>query len=413
VALFQYSEKEVMDVKKIRIADYNYSLPDERIAKHPLEKRDQSKLLVYKNSRILSDIFKNIDNYLPNNSMLILNNTRVVRARLKFTKATGANIEIFLIEPVEPSDYTLSFSSKAKVTWKCIVGNIKRWKSDDLQLKISGTSTTLTAKMLRRLSEGAEVEFSWNDSSLSFAEIIELCGKVPIPPYLNRDSEDIDSYRYQTIYAQPEGSVAAPTAGLHFTDEVFKKLKGKGIEPSFVTLHVGAGTFKPVTAETIDGHEMHTEHFFVDIKMVEKLWKSNEKVTCVGTTTLRTVESIYWLGVKAAMGLLGSNFFVGQWEPYELDADIKPKDAFKALYDYMRDKGLEALSASTQIIIAPGYTIKSCDILITNFHQPRSTLLLLVAAAVGESWKSIYQYALENDFRFLSYGDSSILFVNK
>lgn len=413
MALFQYSEKEVMDVKKIRIADYNYSLPDERIAKHPLEKRDQSKLLVYKNSRILSDIFKNIDNYLPNNSMLILNNTRVVRARLKFTKATGANIEIFLIEPVEPSDYTLSFSSKAKVTWKCIVGNIKRWKSDDLQLKISGTSTTLTAKMLRRLSEGAEVEFSWNDSSLSFAEIIELCGKVPIPPYLNRDSEDIDSYRYQTIYAQPEGSVAAPTAGLHFTDEVFTKLKGKGIEPSFVTLHVGAGTFKPVTAETIDGHEMHTEHFFVDIKMVEKLWKSNEKVTCVGTTTLRTVESIYWLGVKAAMGLLGSNFFVGQWEPYELDADIKPKDAFKALYDYMRDKGLEALSASTQIIIAPGYTIKSCDILITNFHQPRSTLLLLVAAAVGESWKSIYQYALENDFRFLSYGDSSILFVNK
>lgn len=402
-----------MDVKKIRIAEYDYNLPDERIAKHPLEQRDQSKLLVYKDSKITSDFFKNIDSYLPSNSLLILNNTRVVRARLKFTKDTGASIEIFLIEPLEPSDYSLSFSSKKKVTWKCIVGNIKRWKSDTLTLKINSTPHFLTARMIKRLGEGAEIEFSWTDNSLSFAEIIEQCGKVPIPPYLNRDSEEIDSYRYQTIYAKPEGSVAAPTAGLHFTDNVFSKLKAKGIEPSFVTLHVGAGTFKPVTAETIDCHEMHTEHFFVDIKMVERLWKNTEKVTCVGTTTLRTVESIYWLGVKAAKGLLGSNYFVGQWEPYKLDADIIPKDAFKALYNYMRDKGLEALSASTQIIIAPGYAIKSCDILITNFHQPRSTLLLLVAAAVGKSWKSIYQYALENDFRFLSYGDSSILFVNK
>jgi S-adenosylmethionine:tRNA ribosyltransferase-isomerase len=402
-----------MEVKKISITEFDYELPDSSIAKHPLVERDHSKLLIYKNGEIKNDYFYNIAQYLLPKSMLILNNTKVVRARLKFRKESGATIEVFLIEPIRPNDYSLSFSSKGNVVWKCIVGNLKRWKHGDLQMTIPSKGGTLTARQHNRLNEGVEVEFLWDNSSLSFAEIVDRCGIVPIPPYLNRESEDIDSYRYQTIYAEPEGSVAAPTAGLHFTPRVFDCLSKIEIKPDYITLHVGAGTFKPVTSDTIESHEMHTEHFFVGIDLVKKLYNNNESVVCVGTTTLRTMESIYWLGVKVMQGKQNGNFNVSQWEPYELDKHIEAKEAYKALYDYMKVNGIGTLSASTQIIIAPGYEIKTCDALVTNFHQPRSTLLLLVAAAIGNDWKKAYKYALDNSFRFLSYGDSNLLFVNK
>jgi S-adenosylmethionine:tRNA ribosyltransferase-isomerase len=402
-----------MKVKKISITDYDYELPDSRIAKHPIAERDCSKLLIYQNGEITSDTFHNVAQYITPKSLLILNNTKVVRARLRFKKESGATIEVFLIEPIEPSDYALSFSSKKKVVWKCIVGNLKRWKQGELQMEMEGDGGRLVAKQLSRLSEGVEVEFSWNNSSMSFAEIVEKCGTMPIPPYLNRESEDIDGYRYQTIYAEPEGSVAAPTAGLHFTPKVFKSLGSIHVNPHYITLHVGAGTFKPVTSDTIENHEMHTEHFFVNADLVKKLYHNSEPVVCVGTTTLRTLESLYWLGVKLKLGKLNGNFNISQWEPYELDLQVDVGEAYKALYEHMRNNGIETLSASTQIIIAPGYEIKTCDALITNFHQPRSTLLLLVAAAVGNDWKKIYQFALDNNYRFLSYGDSSLLHINK
>jgi len=413
VALLSESGKKKMEVKKISITEFDYELPDSSIAKHPLVERDHSKLLIYKNGEIKNDYFYNIAQYLLPKSMLILNNTKVVRARLKFRKESGATIEVFLIEPIRPNDYSLSFSSKGNVVWKCIVGNLKRWKHGDLQMTIPSKGGTLTARQHNRLNEGVEVEFLWDNSSLSFAEIVDRCGIVPIPPYLNRESEDIDSYRYQTIYAEPEGSVAAPTAGLHFTPRVFDCLSKIEIKPDYITLHVGAGTFKPVTSDTIESHEMHTEHFFVGIDLVKKLYNNNESVVCVGTTTLRTMESIYWLGVKVMQGKQNGNFNVSQWEPYELDKHIEANEAYKALYDYMKGNGIGTLSASTQIIIAPGYEIKTCDALVTNFHQPRSTLLLLVAAAIGNDWKKAYKYALDNSFRFLSYGDSNLLFVNK
>ncbi|HDP74850.1 MAG TPA: S-adenosylmethionine:tRNA ribosyltransferase-isomerase [Bacteroidales bacterium] len=402
-----------MKVKKISITAYDYELPDSRIAKHPLAERDCSKLLIYQNGEITNDTFHNVAQYITPKSLLILNNTKVVRARLRFKKESGATIEVFLIEPIEPSDYALSFSSKEKVVWKCIVGNLKRWKQGELQMEMVGNGMRLVAKQLNRLSEGVEVEFSWNNSSMSFAEIVEKCGTMPIPPYLNRESEDIDGYRYQTIYAEPEGSVAAPTAGLHFTPKVFENLSRIHVKPHYITLHVGAGTFKPVTSETIENHEMHTEHFFVNVDLVKRLYNNSEPVVCVGTTTLRTLESLYWLGVKLKLGKLNGNFNISQWEPYEFDKQVEAKEAYGVLYKYMKDNDIRTLSASTQIITAPGYEIKTCDALITNFHQPRSTLLLLVAAAVGNDWEKIYQFALDNNYRFLSYGDSSLLHINK
>lgn len=402
-----------MEVKRISITDFDYVLPEERIAKHPLSERDSSKLLIYNKNEIQVDKFYNIAHYLPPKSLLILNNTKVVRARLRFKKESGALIEVFLIEPITPSEYEMSFSSKSSVVWKCIVGNLKRWKQNELQMAIPENGGILTARQIKRLTEGVEVEFSWNNSSLTFAGIVELCGITPIPPYLNRESDDIDTYRYQTIYADPEGSVAAPTAGLHFTPKVFESLSQINIDTHFITLHVGAGTFKPVASATLENHEMHTEHFFVDIETVKKLYQNKEPVVCVGTTTLRAMESIYWLGVKVKEGLLDDSYYVSQWEPYELNSNTMADEAFKALYEYMSEKGISTLTASTQIMIVPGYEIKTCNALITNFHQPRSTLLLLVAAIVGIDWKRIYQYALDSGFRFLSYGDSNLLFVNK
>ena len=399
--------------ENILISDFDYPLPEDRIAKHPLDERDRSKLLLYKDSSIGEDIFNNISDYLPENSLILFNNTKVVQARLLFKRVTGAQIEVFLLEPIAPSDYVLSFSSTTKVLWKCIVGNLKKWKEEVLQIPIPTTSSTLNAKRINNLSEGIEIELSWDDSSLSFARIVELCGNIPIPPYLNRDAESEDKERYQTIYAKPEGSVAAPTAGLHFTDKIFKSLKDKNIDIEYVTLHVGAGTFKPVKANSISEHEMHTEHFIVKKSTIEKLLNHNGKRVVVGTTSLRTLESIYWLGVKAIEDKLNEHLVVSQWESYELSQNISIDDALKALKEFMINRNIEYLSASTQILIVPGYRIRMADALITNYHQPKSTLLLLVAAFIGDDWKKVYNYAMSHDFRFLSYGDSSLLIRNE
>ena len=402
--------KQLFD--NVYISDFDYPLPEDRIAKHPLDERDGSKLLLYKQSSIEEDIFFNVANHLPSKSLLLFNNTKVVQARLLFKKSTGARIEVFLLEPIAPIDYVLSFGSNTKVVWKCLVGNLKRWKDEVLQMPIQDSTTILYAKKIRNLSEGLEVKLFWDDSSLSFARIVELCGKIPIPPYLNRDVESEDKVRYQTIYAKPEGSVAAPTAGLHFTDNVFASLKNKNIDVEYITLHVGAGTFKPVKAENISGHEMHTEHFLVRKSTIEKLLNHKDKKVVVGTTTLRTLESLYWLGVKAFEDKLNEPLFVSQWEPYELSQNIGANDALEALASYMGKRNIDYLSASTQILIIPGYKVRMADALITNYHQPKSTLLLLVAAFIGEDWKKVYSYALSNDFRFLSYGDSSLLMKN-
>jgi len=393
----------------ISISDFEYSLPTDRIASHPLSKRDESKLLIYRDGEIGSDVFKNIGNYLPEGSRLVLNNTKVVSARIIFLKETGATIEVFLLEPVFPADYSVSFSSHEPVVWKCMVGNQKRWKTDTLERTVPQTDTKLKVRKSKKVSDGFEVEFSWTNTDLCFAQVVELCGEVPIPPYLNRQSEEVDKYRYQTIYAQPEGSVAAPTAGLHFTPEVFSNLKKLGITPDYITLHVGAGTFKPVKADVIINHEMHTEHFLADIDLIKGMSECDNFRVVVGTTTLRTLESLYWLGVKASQNQLCPPYFISQWEPYKTKP-ILFKAAFYELWRHMEANGLETLMASTQIIIAPGYNVQTADALVTNFHQPRSTLLLLVSAFIGEQWRDVYAYALRNDFRFLSYGDSSLLF---
>jgi len=399
-------------LESIRISDFDYHLPDEKIAKHPLDERDKSKLLLYKKSSIDEDVFINLAEYLPANSLILFNNTKVVQARLLFKRATGAQIEVFLLEPIIPFDYVISFASTTKVVWKCIVGNLKKWKEVELQMPIPTTTSILSAKRIKNLSEGVEIELSWDDSTLNFARIVELCGNIPIPPYLNRDAEQDDKERYQTIYAKPEGSVAAPTAGLHFTKKVFESLKRKNIDIEYVTLHVGAGTFKPVKADSIKEHEMHTEHFIVKRSTLDKLLKNKGKRIIVGTTSLRTLESIYWLGVKAIEGKLNNQLSVSQWEPYELAQNISVDDSLKALESFMSDQMFDYLSASTQILIVPGYNIRMADALITNYHQPKSTLLLLVAAFIGEDWKEVYNYALSHNFRFLSYGDSSLLMKN-
>lgn len=399
--------------KNICIEDYDYLLDDNRIAKYPLEKRDSSKLLIYKNETISRSTFNLIDNEFESNDLLIYNNTKVIQARLNFFKKSGAKIEVFLLNPVNPTDYQLAFVQTHKSTWNCIVGNIKRWKGDILRIDVPKYDLSLEASMLSRTADGALVNFSWPDKGISFAQIVEEIGQVPIPPYLNRSPEDEDKQRYQTVYANPEGSVAAPTAGLHFTDQILKQILSKGVTFGEVTLHVGAGTFKPVKSDTIGGHEMHTEQIIITRNLVEKLTASKGKICAVGTTSLRTLESLYWLGVK----LLNSyntitEPFVGQWDPYTYNINFSKKESLNAIIRYMDENSLENLSAKTQMIILPGYNFKIVDTLVTNFHQPRSTLLLLVAAFIGENWKQVYQYALDNDFRFLSYGDSSILSIN-
>ncbi|MEE4198324.1 MAG: S-adenosylmethionine:tRNA ribosyltransferase-isomerase [Bacteroidales bacterium] len=395
--------------ENIKIDQYNYTLPDSRIAKYPMEQRDLSKLLIYERGKIKHTTFLNLDHYIQPGETMVFNNTRVIQARLIFYKETGARIEIFCLEPVNPSDYVLAFQQTQKVSWKCIVGNAKKWKQDTLiqNLSVSDKPVELIAR--KKISQGnaREIEFSWDNPEVTFSEIIDSAGKTPIPPYLNRDSEKIDRERYQTVYSKQKGSVAAPTAGLHFTQRVLNQLHSKNVHLDEITLHVGAGTFTPVKAETIDHHEMHTEHFLVNRSTLLNLLNA-QHITVVGTTSVRTLETIYWLGVKLAM--TGKpELKMNQWEVYDLPHNFTKQEALEALLNFMDKQHLETIHASTQIMIAPGYSFKMTDGLITNFHQPQSTLLLLIAAFIGDDWKRVYHYALQNDFRFLSYGDSSIL----
>lgn len=422
-----------MDTKHIKISDYNYDLPDERIAKFPIAQRDHSKLLVYKHGEVSDDVFHHLPIYLPQGALMIFNNTKVIQARLHFRKETGALIEVFLMEPAEPTDYELMFQTTGHCSWLCMIGNLKKWKEGSLKrdFEIKGNKLTLSATMRRGDALGSEaqemvakgggtnywVDFDWDNEKVSFAEILEAVGELPIPPYLNRKTEESDKTTYQTVYSKIKGSVAAPTAGLHFTDAVLKDLDAHGIDREEVTLHVGAGTFKPVKSLEIEGHQMHTEYIVVHRRSLEKLIKHECRVIAVGTTSVRTIESLYYMGVHLLKHPEANeeDLHVKQWDPYELSEDgnlvdgITPMQAIQAIIDYLDRNGLEALHSSTQIIIAPGYQYKIVKMLVTNFHQPQSTLLLLVSAFLKGDWKKVYDYALSHDFRFLSYGDSSLL----
>lgn len=403
------------EASQININDYNYSLPDEKIAKYPLEKRDASKLLVMKDKAISQDVFKNVCNYIPANSLIVFNNTKVIKARLHFTKDTGSKIEIFCLEPVNPIDYSLSLSSNNTCSWKCLVGNNKKWKSGKLtkHIKINDISFTLFVSKIATLGNAFEVLFEWDNNDIIMSEILEAFGNIPIPPYLNRESESIDNSRYQTIYSKLQGSVAAPTAGLHFSDAVFNSFKDKKIEPESVTLHVGAGTFQPVKADYISEHEMHTEHFIITKHNIEQLIKYYGNITVVGTTTARTLESFYQVAIQVFKNpnKTDNNFSITQWEAYYKNVGIpETTELLKKTLSWMNLNNFEQLNCSTQIMIIPGYTFNFTDRLITNFHQPKSTLLLLLSAFIGDEWKNVYDFALENNFRFLSYGDSSIFF---
>lgn len=402
------------DPKNITIQEYTYQLPDEKIALYPLQERDVSKLLIYKDGLITEDIYKNIQQHLPVNSLLVFNNSKVIQARILFTKPTGGQIEIFCLEPYEANnEYSSIMSKKERVRWKCMIGGAGKWKEKFLTQDFGNGKIELKAELVEKLPDAFVVEFSWQPAHLTFAEVIEQAGDIPLPPYIKRKTEQADKERYQTIYAAHDGSVAAPTAGLHFTEHVFSGLKDKNISSAFVTLHVGAGTFKPVKAASMQQHEMHAEWIDVNIQTIENLLANlNNTIVAVGTTSLRTIESIYWLGVKVLLYPEAEQLQLTQWEVYdELDKGIKPADALNALLTWLRNKKVNNLFTSTQILIAPGYKFKIAKAIVTNFHQPNSTLLLLVAAAVGENWKNIYSYALENNFRFLSYGDGSLLFI--
>ncbi len=404
----------MLQAKKIDIEEYNYLLPDEKIAKFPLEKRDDSKLLLYKNNSITQSSFKNITDYLPENALMVFNNTKVIQARLHFQKATGARIEVFCLEPHEPSDYILAFQANQKCVWKCMVGNAKKWKEETIvkNFAITDQSVLLTAKKISSAGNTYLIEFSWNNPSITFAGILENAGELPIPPYLHRETCEQDKKTYQTVYSKIKGSVAAPTAGLHFTDEVFQSLKKKKIDCEEVTLHVGAGTFQPVKSKTIDGHEMHTEFFSVRKETIILLKKSLSNIIAVGTTSVRTLESLYYVGLLLQENpeMPAGKLKVTQWMPYEKPGTLSVNDSLQQILNYLEKNNLEILNAETQIMIVPGYKFKIVKGIVTNFHQPQSTLLLLISAFVGEKWKEIYDYALEKDFRFLSYGDSSLLF---
>ena len=396
----------------LSISDFNYPLPDERIAKYPLAERDQSKLLVYNNGYISEDVFRNLAAYLDSDSVIVTNNTKVIRARMEFFKDSGARIEVFCLEPHEPAEYSSMFSQTGSCVWLCYVGNSKQWKSGPITKQIGNgeKSAILSISRVGTDRDAQLIRFEWDNPNVAFGEIVDWAGQIPIPPYLNRKSEAIDDVRYQTIYSAEKGSVAAPTAGLHFTQAVFDSLQVKGIEHLNVTLHVGAGTFKPVQTETIGEHPMHIEHFVLSDEILKPLCDNKKKVVAVGTTTVRTLESMYWMGVKAKLGL-ERPLDLGQWEAYSLPDTVSVADAFAALLDLLHHSGHEELTASTCIMIAPGYQYKVVDNLITNFHQPQSTLLLLVSALIGDNWHRVYDYALAHDFRFLSYGDSCLLKV--
>lgn len=398
-------------IPEIRIEDYNYSLPDERIAKYPLPRRDESKLLVYRDGTVTQRHFYDLPGLLPQDCIMVFNDTRVVPARLFFRRDTGARIEIFCLEPVSPSEYALNFASTRSCTWKCVIGNAKRWKDDILSFDAGDGSEAaamrLKARLLGREGETGTVEFSW-EGDLPFSRVLELCGQVPIPPYLNRGTEEIDLERYQTLYAHIRGSVAAPTAGLHFTDEVLGAIAARGIDMENICLHVGAGTFLPVKSSLVSEHPMHREPFVVSLAFLKDLLESGKKVAAVGTTSVRTLESLYYAGVSCIEH--GKPLDIGQWDPYTRVYSYTTQEALRALTDYLEAGGIERLEVGTRIIIVPGFRFRIVDMLVTNFHQPQSTLLLLISAFVGGDWRTIYDYALANGFRFLSYGDSSLLY---
>lgn len=399
------------DTRKIEIAEYDYNLPDERIAKYPLAQRDMSKLLLYRSGEISHDTFASLTEYIPSGSLMIFNNTKVIQARLRFRKETGATIEVFCLEPESPNDYQLIFQQTEECSWQCLVGNSSRWKSGLLkqQLCVGGKEVTLCAE---RVESGAVniVRFTW-DGGCSFAELLEVAGELPIPPYLNRRTEEKDKETYQTVYSKIKGSVAAPTAGLHFTPAVMQVLQQKGVELGEVTLHVGAGTFKPVKSESIGEHEMHEEYIEVTLSLLKKLIAAGGSAVAVGTTSVRTLESLYYLGtmVHKRPDIPEEELRVTQWQPYESNNTLTALESLEALAAYIERRGVDRLHSHTQIIIAPGYKYHIVKAIVTNFHQPKSTLLLLVSAFVGGDWKRIYDYALANGFRFLSYGDSSLL----
>lgn len=397
-------------IPQIRIEDYTYNLPDERVAKYPLAHRDDSKLLRYKDGEVSEGNFKDIANLLPENALMVFNDTKVVPARLFFRRDTGAHIEIFCLEPHNPSEYNLNFASQSLCSWKCVIGNAKRWKDDVLSLDVRSNeflaSIELKARLLSRNGQTGVVEFSWK-GSLPFSKVLELCGQIPIPPYLHRDTEAIDSDRYQTLYAHIRGSVAAPTAGLHFSEEVLSAIKKKGIDIETVCLHVGAGTFLPVKSSLVAEHTMHREPFVVSIELLKSLRDAQRPVAAVGTTSVRTLESLYYIGVSCIEK--GHPEDVGQWAPYEREYSYSTAEAIDAIISYLENHSLVSLTQGTSIIIVPGFRFRLVDMLVTNFHQPQSTLLLLISAFVAGDWHKIYEYALAHKFRFLSYGDSSLL----
>lgn len=404
------------DPKHIRISEFNYPLPDERIAKFPLPVRDQSKLLLYRHGEVTEDIFTSLPDYLPANSLMIFNNTKVIQARLHFHKETGALIEVFCLEPIQPNDYALNFQQTEHAAWLCMIGNLKKWKEGALkrEITVKGKPLTLTAERGACHGTSHWVDFRWNNPEITFADILEVFGELPIPPYLNRETQESDKETYQTVYSKIKGSVAAPTAGLHFTPRVLDALREKGVALEELTLHVGAGTFKPVKSEEIEGHEMHTEYISVNRSTLEKLVAHEGKAIAVGTTSVRTLESLYHIGVTLLHNpnATEEDLHVKQWQPYEtaLETAATPAvDALQAIIAYLDRHHMETLHSSTQIIIAPGYEYRIVKAMVTNFHQPQSTLLLLVSAFLRGDWRKIYDYALAHDFRFLSYGDSSLL----
>lgn len=396
----------------INIKDYNYELPDSRIAKYPLEERDQSKLLEFRDSCITEHIFRDLPGLLPDNAIMVFNDTKVVPARLHFRRESGASIEVFCLEPHLPVEYNVNFASTGQCEWKCIVGNVKKWKGDVLRLDNPDADEAvslmnLRAELVERQGETSIVRFSW-DNGAAFSAVLEACGRIPIPPYLNRDTESIDSERYQTLYAKYRGSVAAPTAGLHFTDAVLEAIRNRGIDTETVCLHVGAGTFLPVKSDNVAEHKMHREPFSVSLDFLIKLRHGGHQVIAVGTTSVRTLESLYYVGV----GIIedGEAKDVDQWAPYSREYDYSLEESLDAIIDYLKARGETSLRVGTRIIIVPGFRFRVVDVLVTNFHQPQSTLLLLISAFIGGEWKPVYEYALAHSFRFLSYGDSSLLF---
>ncbi len=401
---------------KIKIQDYNYNLPENRIAKYPLEKRDNSRILIFKDDNISEDKFSNLADLLPPFSLMVFNNTKVVPARLLFKKDTGAVIEIFCLEPAEPADYALAFASTRSCSWNAVIGNARKWKAGELSFLCGqdhkeAFGLNLRAELISRTNDnGSVVLFKW-DTGISFSQVLDICGKIPIPPYLKRDTEELDYVRYQTLYARIKGSVAAPTAGLHFTGKVMTDIDNAGIKRENVCLHVGAGTFVPVKSEYISGHKMHTEPFEVSKSLLRELCIASEtgkKVVAVGTTSARTLESLYFIGVRCIEGR--DPHTVSQWEPYSGEYAYTLTEAISAIINYLDNNELDRIIARTAIIIVPSYIFRVADILITNFHQPQSTLLLLISAFIGEKWRDVYDYAMNNEFRFLSYGDSSLLF---